>query len=132
VDGGTLYCVAWAYAPETEHFEVSYLKHEARHLADFEQFPGLSAAELEYRAKLTELTFAQQTTRRLLEDFSAKGAPNAGSPHAAANYRVVRDVYQELYGADYPDGAGVWMTVGANEVNGVARRLLERHTASLR
>jgi hypothetical protein len=131
VDGDTLYCVAWAYAPGTEQFEVSYLKHETRHLADFERFPGLSSEELEYRAKLTELAFAAQTARRLLEDFSTKGAPNPASPHAAANYRVVRDMYQGLYGTDYPDGDGVWITVGASQVNGVARRLLERHTASL-
>jgi hypothetical protein len=131
VDGDTLYCVAWAYSPGTEQFEVSYLKHETRHLADFERFPGLSSEELEYRAKLTELAFAAQTARRLLEDFSAKGAPNPASPHAAANYRVVRDVYQGLFGTVYPDGDGVWMTVSAAKVNRVARRLLERHTASL-
>ena len=53
----TLYCVEWAYAPDTENFEVSYLKHEAQHLADFQRFPGLPSAELEYRAKLTELAF---------------------------------------------------------------------------
>lgn len=131
VDGDTLYCVAWAYAPGTEQFEVSYLKHETRHLADFERFPGLSSEELEYRAKLTELAFAAQTAQRLLEDFSAKGAPNPLSPHAAANYRVVRDVYEDLYGKAYPGGEAAWNAVSAAKVNRVARRLLERHTESL-
>ena len=131
VDGDTLYCVAWAYSPGTEQFEVSYLKHETRHLADFERFPGLSSEELEYRAKLTELAFAAQTARRLLEDFSAKGAPNTASPHAAANYRVVRDVYAELYGKAYPEAGGAWHLVSAAKVNRVARRLLERNTDSL-
>jgi hypothetical protein len=131
VDGDILYCVAWAYAPDSEGFEVSYLKHETRHLADFEQFPGLDSEQLEYRAKLTELAFAAQTAQRLLEDFSAKAAPNPGAPHAAANYRVVRDVYQALYGKPYPEAEGAWNTVSVAMVNSVARRLLERHTASL-
>jgi hypothetical protein len=131
VEGDTLYCVAWAYSPGSEQFEVSYLKHETRHLADFERFPGLSSEELEYRAKLTELAFAAQTARRLLEDFSAKGAPNPASPHAAANYRVVRDVYEDLYGKAYPEEGGAWHSVSAAKVNRVARRLLERHTERL-
>jgi hypothetical protein len=132
VDGDTLYCVAWAYAPGTEGFEVSYLKHETRHLADFERIPGLNSEELEYRAKLTELAFASTTLRRLLEDFTAKGAANPDSPHAAANWRVVRDVYGALYGTSYPGGTGSWATVRAGPVNSVARTLLERHTEGLR
>ena len=32
VDQGTLYCVDWVYSEGSETFEVSYLKHEGRHL----------------------------------------------------------------------------------------------------
>jgi hypothetical protein len=131
VEGDTLYCVAWAYEPGTEGFEVSYLKHETRHLADLERFPGLSSADLEYRAKLTELAFASKTLRRLLEDFTGKAAPNPGSPHAEANDRVVRDVYRALHGTELADGEGVWMTLDAGKVNRVARRLLEKSTREL-
>ena len=35
VEGERLYCVEWAYDRSSENFEVSYLKHESRHLADF-------------------------------------------------------------------------------------------------
>jgi len=131
VEGDTLYCVEWAYEPGTEGFEVSYLKHETRHLADFERFPGLPSVELEYRAKLTELAFASKTLRRLLEDFTGKAAPNPGSPHAEANDRVVRDVYRALHGSELPRGDGVWMTVDVGKVNRVARRLLENSTREL-
>jgi hypothetical protein len=131
VEGDTLYCVEWAYAPDTEGFEVSYLKHETRHLADFERFPGLSSAELEYRAKLTELAFASRTLRRLLEDFHAKSAPNPESPHAEANFRVVQDVYRALHGTELPELNGVWLTVDVGKVNRVARRLLEKNTGKL-
>ena len=128
VDQGTLYCVEWVYAEGTETFEVSYLKHESRHLADLERFPGLSAADLEYRAKLTELAFATRTQRRLLDDFTVKGAANPESPHAQANHRVTHDLWRELYGSPFPGGAEAWMTVSRDKVNRAARRLLVRDT----
>jgi len=131
VDNGTLYCVEWAYAPGTETFEVSYLKHEGRHLADLERFPGLAAVDLEYRAKLTELAFAGSTQRRLLDDFTAKSAANPQSPHAAANFRVTRDLWDDLYGTPFPEGSQAWMTVSRDKVSRAARRLLATDTARL-
>jgi hypothetical protein len=131
VDNGILYCVEWAYATDTETFEVSYLKHEGRHLVDLERFPGLPAAELEYRAKLTELAFAGSTQRRLLDDFTAKSAVNRESPHAEANFRVTRDLWGELYGTPFPGGGQAWMGVSRDRVSRAARRLLERDTTRL-
>ena len=131
VEDGALYCVEWAYATDSETFEVSYLKHESRHLADFEQFPGLSSAQLEYRAKLTELAFANTTQRRLLDDFTAKSAPNPDSPHALANYRVTRDLWRELFGTEFPGGDQAWMSISRTKVNRAARRLLAGDTARL-
>jgi hypothetical protein len=131
VEGGTLYCVDWAYAPGTEAFDVSYLKHEGRHLVDLERFPGLPAADLEYRAKLTELAFASSSQRRLLDDFTAKSALNPDSPHAEANFRVTRDLWDVLYGTPFPGGSQAWMTVSRDKVSRAARRLLKRDTARL-
>jgi hypothetical protein len=131
VDGGILYCVEWAYAPGTEAFEVSYLKHEGRHLADLERFPGLPAAELEYRAKLTELAFASSTQRRLLDDFTTKSAVNPESPHAEANFRVTRELWSELNGSPFPGGSQAWMSVSRDRVSRAARRLLAEDTARL-
>lgn len=128
VDQGTLYCVDWVYAVGTETFEVSYLKHESRHLADLERFPGLSATHLEYRAKLTELAFATRTQRRLLDDFTVKGAANPESPHAQANHRVTNDLWRELYGTPFAGGAEAWMSISRDKVNRAARRLLVRDT----
>lgn len=131
VEDGTLYCVEWAYAPGTEAFDVSYLKHETRHLADLERFPGLPSVDLEYRAKLTELAFAGSTQRRLLDDFTAKSAANPRSPHAEANDRVTRDLWHQLYGKPFPGGDQAWMSVSRDKVSRAARRLLERNTAEL-
>jgi hypothetical protein len=111
VEDGHLYCVGRAYDRGSENFEVSYLKHEGRHLADFERFPELQSADLENRAKLTELVFASTTTRRLLDDFTSKSAPNPASPHAHANYRVTREVYREMYGEPFPESGNPWQEV---------------------
>jgi len=128
VEDGVLYCVEWAYLLDSENFEVSYLKHEARHLADLEHDPGLSSVELEYRAKLTELAFARSTLPRLLADFSAKAAPNPDAPHAEANWRVVHDVHRVVLGKEYT-GPEAWAGVSAASVNRAARALLKPLTA---
>ena len=130
VDGDRLYCISWAYDRESENFKISYLKHEARHLADLKRYPSLSSADLEYRAKLTELAFASNTMHRLLDDFTSKSAPNPSSPHAWANFRVVRDVYRSLYSMPVPDDGDPWVNVNPNAVARTARTLLEQNTAS--
>jgi len=131
VEDGRLYCVDWAYDRQTENFRVSYLKHETRHLADFRLFPGLSSADLEYRAKLTELTFASTTTTRLLNDFSQKSAPNPESPHAYANYRVIRDIYREIMGAPLPAPDYTWALISTDKINRAARVLLKADSGRL-
>jgi hypothetical protein len=131
VTNGTLYCVEWAYDPGTENFDVSYLKHESRHLADLEKFPDLPSEDLEYRAKLTELIFANETQRRLLDDFTAKRAANPDSPHAAANFRVTSDLWRELYDSPFPGGDQAWMSISRDKISRSARRLLKEDTARL-
>ena len=131
VSNGKLYCMESAYDPGSETFEVSYLKHESRHLADLEQFPDLSSEDLEYRAKLTELIFANETQRSLLDDFTAKRAANPDSPHAAANYRVTSDLWRELFDSPFPGDDQAWMSIDGRKVSQAARRLLARHTAIL-
>jgi hypothetical protein len=128
VADGVLYGVAPIYDLASEKFRVSFLKHEARHLADYARFPGLDADELEYRAKLTELVYASSSTIRLLRDFTAKAAPNPASPHALANYRLIRDLYREIHGAGLPATGDAWAAVSTPRVQRAARDLLARHT----
>lgn len=128
VENGRLYCVAWAYDTGSENFEISYLKHEARHLADLERYPEMDTTELEYRAKLTELAFARRDLQRIWNDFRAKAADNPASPHAQANWRVVRDV-EALLGENRQSLAPNPMTEAfAADVNRAARRLLTENT----
>lgn len=122
-----LFCVVESYDTSSEKFRVSYLGHEAQHFADYGAFPRLESADLEYRAKLTELCLARATLRPLLEAFTRGAAPNPASPHALAAYCLIRDLAAELGCAvrQFPDTA-------ARRLRLAARRLLDHHSARLR
>ena len=87
-----LFCVKPAYKLKSEAYKVSYLKHEARHFADYKLFPKLKQPELEYRAKLTELIYADKTLYDLIEKFKTQGENTRVSPHAFANYHVYNNL----------------------------------------
>ena len=128
VEDETLYCLAWAYDTESENFQVSYLKHEARHLVDLAQYPDMESTELEYRAKLTELAFANRTLQRVMDDFTEKAAQNPESPHAMANWRIVRDMHWALYDEELPENFTEWGHLDSGKVNRLARQLLALNT----
>ncbi len=95
-----LFAVRGSYKSlEGENFRVSYLGHEAQHFADKRRFPGLADWELEYRAKLVELSMAEETREKLLRRFTAAQSDDPGSPHAYANKRVIAALTGAL-GAD--------------------------------
>ena len=84
---GTINCIEQAYDFESERFLVSLLKHEAQHTMDMKQFPGITAAELEYRAKLVELHYSGDLG--LLQKFlSAADESRASDSHAVASARI--------------------------------------------
>lgn len=86
---GTINCVEQAYDRESERFRVSLLKHEAQHAVDMKRFPGITPAELEYRAKLVELHYSHDPG--LLQKFLAEAEEGrAGDSHAAASARIRR------------------------------------------
>ena len=84
---GTINCIEQAYDFESERFLVSLLKHEAQHTVDMKQFPGITPAELEYRAKLVELHYSSDLG--LLQEFlSAADESSANDSHAIASARL--------------------------------------------
>ena len=84
---GTLNCIEQAYDFESERFLVSLLKHEAQHTVDMKQFPGITPAELEYRAKLVELHYSSDLG--LLQEFlSAADESKPDDSHAIASARL--------------------------------------------
>ena len=87
---GTINCIEQAYDFESERFLVSLLKHEAQHTVDMKQFPGITPAELEYRAKLVELHYSGNPS--LLQKFlSEADESRTGDSHAMASARIKRE-----------------------------------------
>lgn len=85
-----LYAVVSGYGDLTgEDFRVSFLGHETQHFADYEAWPGLPGRELEYRAKLTELSLADVTLESLLTAFARSQSDNEADAHSHANKRVL-------------------------------------------
>lgn len=84
---GTISCIEQGYDFESERFLVSLLKHEAQHTVDMNQFPGITPAELEYRAKLVELHYSSNLS--LLQKFlSEADERRTGDSHAAASAKI--------------------------------------------
>lgn len=114
---GTINCIEQAYDFESERFLVSLLKHEAQHTIDMKQFPGITPAELEYRAKLVELRYSNDLG--LLQKFlSEANESKTDDSHAVASARIQREF------ADTDQG----------ELSGIQARALElfhAHTKEL-
>jgi len=127
-----LYCLCWSYDLDSEAFKVNWLKHETRHLVDFREFPGLSEAEMEYRAKLTELAFSGNQVSETLRQFANNAAADSPSPHASANYRVSQEIYREIFQRNLPEHLDPWTLLGPARVAPAAVLLLERNTERLR
>ena len=84
---GTINCVEQAYDFESERFLVSLLKHEAQHTMDMKQFPGITPAELECRAKLVELHYSSDLG--LLQKFlSEADESKTNDSHVVASARI--------------------------------------------
>jgi hypothetical protein len=131
-DRNGLHCVAESYDLDSESFAVSFLKHEARHFVDYVPYPSLESADLEYRAKLTELIYANQLLPELLAGFAGNAARVADAPHALASWHVVHDLSREILGSERPEDLAGLASVAADEVRTVARRLLAAHDEALR
>lgn len=127
-----LYCNTHAFRLNSERFLISFLRHEAQHYADFKRFPRLSGNELEYRAKLTELTTAKKTMKSLLRSFAARASQtNRKHPHAYANFCVIRDLSKEILG-EFQSSSQNLIQAKNRQLNEAAKRLLLDHSQKLK
>ena len=84
---GTINCIEMAYDFNSERFLVSLLKHEAQHTVDMKSFPGITPAELEYRAKLVELHYSNNLA--LLDKFLSEASDvRSDDSHGLASFWV--------------------------------------------
>ncbi len=87
---GTINCIESAYDFNSERFLVSLLKHEAQHVVDMKLYKGILTEELEFRAKLVELTYS--TDLKLYQKFLAEADDiRENDSHALASFRLKRE-----------------------------------------
>ena len=93
---GTIQCIESAYDFESEKFTVSLLKHEAQHAKDLKEYPDITPAELEYRAKLVELYYSSDW--ELLGKFlKMADADKVNDSHAMASMRIKEEFSDGTY-----------------------------------
>ena len=126
-----LFVVAEKWDLESESFKVSFLKHESRHFADYKLYPKLKGSDLEYRAKLTEISFADESMYDLLTKFTNHAARVENAPHPLANWHVITDLSQELLNREWPDDPNAWSQIPIGELQAAARKLLTEHGRQL-
>lgn len=92
----SLFVVAPRYSSlDDEWFSVHFVAHEAQHLLDLRRFPAIEAWELEYRAKLAELSLATCIQPSILSRFLEDQSDDSRSPHGFAN-REIAAVFSEF------------------------------------
>ena len=126
-----LYCVKKAYDIKSEDFLVSYLAHESRHFADFKLFPKLQSADLEYRAKLTELSLAKKTLFKIIESFIQNANYDSENGHSIADYCVIRDLSQSLFQVYFEKDISKWQGLSIEKIHTSASELLRANTRAL-
>jgi hypothetical protein len=123
-----LFAVRSAYDLDSESFKISYLAHEGQHFSDYRRFPGLEQADLEYRAKLVEISKAHDSLYELLESFSEDGSDSREQPHPWADRQVVKQLSAKLPGGAAQDPKD-WKRFSVAQWNAAAAELLAQDSA---
>lgn len=128
-----IFCVRKAYDVKSESFRVDLLAHEGRHFADAALFPRLGAADLEYRAKLVELSLLKESIYKTLEFFINEADHSTyQNAHPFADYCLIRDLSAVLFHVAFEKDMNKWRTVSCSRINTAAQRLLIQNTNELK
>lgn len=125
-----IYCNSKSYDNiDDDQFQISYLKHEAQHVYDYEHFPELSSAELEYRAKLVELIYSKEHS--LLEKFLNEAKDDPKFPHSYAAYQIKKNLTLSLFDGEFELDRQAWLDRDYQEIALAASELFQRNTREL-
>lgn len=124
----TLYCNKNEYDLESELFKISYLKHESLHFIDLNEYPNLSSADLEYRAKIIELMFCTEASiyDRIAQFLNGANPENRSHAHAYANYTLISNLSQILFKSEYVSDYNQWQQLSVKEINNASLILYNR------
>jgi len=126
-----LYCPCDYYDKSDDQYRLSFLKHEGRHYADFKLYPQLKAPDLEYRAKLTELVYAEEAVYDLLARFTATANKIDNAPHPLANWYVIDGMSKALLEGQRSADVTAWQNIPIAEIMRAAMELLDEHDQAL-
>ncbi|MGS2761414.1 hypothetical protein [Sinomicrobium sp. M5D2P9] len=127
-----LYCVTKGYDLTSEKFLVHFLKHEAQHFADRARFKNLQAHQLEYRAKLLELYFGNETLYETLEKFVRTAKNDPSNAHPYANYNIIRNLSKKIFEEDLVKDLSRWKGISAQDIRKAAWFLYTEDTDRLK
>ncbi|HOP56735.1 MAG TPA: hypothetical protein PLH02_05195 [Bacillota bacterium] len=119
-----LYCNYNTYEPliDTDRFKISFLKHESQHFKDNRNKKRhFTSQELEYRAKLCELSYLKDSST--LKKFINGAVNDERFTHGIAEYWVISDLSKAIFGEDYVSDISRWDFV-YGQVAPEARNLL--------
>jgi hypothetical protein len=133
-ESAALYCNKGTYDLNSETFEVSYLKHESLHFTDLNNYPNLSAADLEYRSKVIELMYCTEET--IFDEIGRfiNGANKASrdNSHPYANYILIQNLSKLIFNSDFNSDINQWKKVSVDKINKAASSLYESSENILR
>lgn len=124
-----LFCVKSLYEDDfgKPEFEISYLKHETQHKVDLLKYKMMAPKDLEYRAKLTELSYYRSL--ELLKNFLAEAdAKNRENVHSYASHVILKQLSGKIFHEDLVLDFDRW-DGREDEVRAYAKELLRIHTA---
>jgi hypothetical protein len=128
----SIYCIKESYDLTSEKFLLSFLSHEGRHLKDYHDFPGLSSPDLEYRAKLTELSMVDFTLNEVINSFIFNSNKDSKDGHQLSNYYVIRDLSREIFHKDFESDMEKWKAVDKKIVRETSYQILQGNNSFLR
>jgi len=111
--GTDIFCPGDQYDRSSAHFRVNLLAHEAQHCADYQSYPKLTQTDLEYRAKLAELSAADETVYDVIGRLMDGQSDNRESAHSFASYCLVRELSRNIFDSDRIEDMAKWKTIPA-------------------
>ncbi len=130
-EADAIYCQCEHYDKGSEKFRLSIFKHEGRHYKDKELYPELKAPDMEYRGKLTELVYSEETTHDLMAQFAGAANKIDNAPHPLANWYVTEGISKALPEDTRPTDLAQWKNVPAEDIRQAAFALLDEHDREL-
>lgn len=87
---------------------------------------------MEFRAKLTELSYAKEILYEKMAQFlTARNETDRNAPHTIGNYFAIKTLSNELFNKELESDITKWKDIGTEEINKAAQRILEVNNSFL-